>query len=129
MRRNTPQRRTEMWAELLAAPAPESERRIVVAERDSRIIGFGAFGKARDDDAPTRHELWRLYVLAESYGTGLAHRLLDALDPGRTPSYLWVMEANQRAIAFYRKHGYRPDGAVEHLPHIGNLPKIRMVRR
>lgn len=54
--------------------------------------------------------------------------MLHALDPDRTPSYLWVMEANHRAIGFYSKHGYQPDGAVEHLKLIGNLPKIRMVR-
>ena len=33
-----------------------------------------------------------------------------------------------RAIAFYRKHGYQSDGAVEHLKLIGDLPKIRMTR-
>lgn len=129
MQRNTVERRTQVWAETLARePGDAQKPRVVVAESDSQIIGFGAFGLARDADAPMRYELWRLYVLSSAYGTGLATRMLHALDPDQTPSYLWVMEKNTRAIAFYRKHGYQPDGAVEHLRLIGNLPKIRMVR-
>ncbi len=103
-------------------------QRILLAEDGDRVLGFGIFGAAREDDAPFPHELHRLYVLAQTYGTGLAHRLLTAVHPERTPSYLWVMQANTRAIAFYRKHGFEPDGAVEHLVTIANLPKIRMVR-
>lgn len=129
MQRNTVERRTQMWAETLALDADDAQKpRVVVAESDAQIVGFGAFGPARDADAPMDYELWRLYVLSSAYGTGLATRMLYALDPDRTPSYLWVMEKNARAISFYRKHGYRPDGAVEHLKLIGDLPKIRMRR-
>lgn len=126
MTRNTVERRSEMWRETLSTS--EGTPRVVVAESGREILGFGAFGPARDAEPPTRNELWRLYVLSAAYGSGLATRMLHALDPDRTPSYLWVMEANHRAIGFYSKHGYQPDGAVEHLKLIGNLPKIRMVR-
>lgn len=129
MQRNTVERRTQMWADTLALDSDDAQKPwVVVAESDSQVLGFGAFGPARDADAPMRCELWRLYVLSSAYGTGLATRMLHALDPDRTPSYLWVMEKNTRAIGFYRKHGYQPDGAVEHLKLIGDLPKIRMTR-
>lgn len=126
MKRNTVERRTHMWAETLSAAEPKPQ--VVVAEHGAQILGFGAFGPARDADAPAAKELWRLYVLSPAYGTCLANRMLDTLDPTRSPSYLWVMEANHRAIGFYRRHGYRADGAVEHLKLIDNLLKIRMVR-
>ena len=126
MKRNTAERRTHMWTETLSAAEPKP--RVVVAERGEQIIGFGAFGPARDSDAPATNELWRLDVLSPAYGAGLANLMLDTLDPARSPSYLWVMEANHRAIGFYRRHGYRADGAVEHLKLIDNLTKIRMVR-
>lgn len=129
MQRNTVERRTQMWSHTLAQPQHNSTKpRVVVAEEQHQILGFGAFGPARDDDAPAAYELWRLYVLSPAYGTGLATRLLQTLDPHRPASYLWVMEANHRAIGFYRKHGYRPDGVVEHLKLMNNLPKIRMTR-
>jgi hypothetical protein len=45
----------------------------------------------------------------------------------RAEHLLWVMEENRRAIAYYRKRGYRHDGAVEHLPTIAHLTKTLMV--
>lgn len=141
--RNTPAQRAEQWTETLRSwttgetliPADQrgptsigTAERILVAEAGDRILGFGIFGAAREDDAPYRHELHRLYVLAETYGSGLSAQLLNALTDGAPPHYLWVMEQNHRAIAFYRKHGYRADGHTERLPNIGHLPKIRMVK-
>lgn len=126
--RNTPAKRTEQWSQLLAEPLPEGHlRRVLIAEADEQVVGFGIFGTAREDDAPMPLELHRLYVLSSAYGTGLSDRLLHALTSDKEPHYLWVMEENRRAIAYYRKRGYQPDGTVEHLTNIANLPKIRMV--
>lgn len=128
LQRNTPARRTEQWTELLAEPLPEGHQRgMLIAEVGEQVVGFGIFGTARDHDAPFALELHRLYVLSQAYGTGLSDRLLEALIPDRPPHYLWVMEENTRAVAYYRKRGYQPDGAVQHLTDIANLPKIRMV--
>lgn len=129
MLRNTADNRMQWWADALAEPAPEgSQRRFLVAREAGTVVGIGAFGEARDPDAPADHELWRLYVSADAHGTGLAHRLFRALHPSQTASYLWVMENNPRAIAFYRKLGYAPDGTRVPIPFIADLPKIRMVR-
>lgn len=93
-----------------------------------QVLGFGILGQARDDGAPASRELHRLYVLSQCYGTGIAQQLLAALVPVETPSYLWVMAANHRAVAFYRKHGYSSDGVSEPVPHCGGYLKMRMSR-
>ena len=48
---------------------------------------------------------------------------------GESPAYLWVAEGNPRALAFYLKHGFRPDGKRGQLPpEWESLPEFRMVR-
>ena len=53
-----------------------------------------------------------LYVRAEVYGTGLGHDLLVAAI-AEEPAFLWVLEGNQRAIDFYRRHGFEFDGTTK----------------
>ncbi|WP_240770490.1 GNAT family N-acetyltransferase [Nocardioides sp. GY 10127] len=96
-----------------------------------KLIGFASAGPARDVDPPAAVELTALYVRAERWGTGLGHRLLAAAlaDAGCTaadPVYLWVLEGNERAIGFYRRHGFELDGAVDPTP-VGR--HLRMQRR
>jgi hypothetical protein len=40
---------------------------------------------------------------------------------------VWVLEANARARAFYRRHGFEADGAREHFAAL-DAWEIRMVR-
>ncbi|MEI7057422.1 GNAT family N-acetyltransferase [Nocardioides sp. CCNWLW239] len=54
-------------------------------------------------------ELSALFARAESYGTGLGHRLFEAVI-GASAAYLWVLDGNQRATAFYERQGFRFDG-------------------
>jgi len=63
-------------------------------------------------------EVVRFYVDSPWHGHGVAQRLMDAaLDAARQAgaSTLWlgVWERNQRAIAFYRKCGFREAGTQE----------------
>jgi ribosomal protein S18 acetylase RimI-like enzyme len=60
-------------------------------------------------------ELAKCYVLPEYHGMGVADALLrDACDLARTAGYRWiwlcVWEQNPRAVAFYRRHGFRTVG-------------------
>ena len=67
-------------------------------------------GPTRDADRPrSEPELYALYVLASHYGTGVAAALLDAAIGTGTAS-VWVLSDNARAIAFYAKHRFIPDG-------------------
>ncbi|WP_432939837.1 GNAT family N-acetyltransferase [Kribbella sp. CA-253562] len=121
-------RRTERWAGAIEAgvvrwlainPAPD------VSVRD-RVIGFSSPGPARDDDAPTPLELYAVYTRRAWWGTGLGQRLLDVAI-GRDAASLWVLEGNERAMAFYRRNGFAADGARADEEFFG-VPEIRMVR-
>jgi GNAT superfamily N-acetyltransferase len=88
------------------------ETRVVVAEHGGRVVGFASSTGDRVDG---------LYVLPDSWGTGLAERLLDtALQAiaatGRTVARLWVLEDNQRARRFYERRDWRPDGTERVVP-------------
>lgn len=91
-----------------------------------RVIGFSSPGPGRDEDAPTPLELYAIYLRAKWWGSGLGDRLLDVAI-GKEAASLWLLEGNQRAKAFYRRHGFVEDGARVDEPFFG-VPEIRMVR-
>lgn len=84
-------------------------------------------GPARGD-VPAPRELYTIYILAEAYGSGLAQALVGRV-LGDSPAFLWVLERNPRAIGFYTKLGFEPDGAREFfVAGDQRVPEIRMVR-
>ena len=102
----------------------------LVAKEGERVLGFVCYGQ-RDDEAPGIGEIFALYVLAERYGTGLGRRLMDAglaELPGCDQIRLWVLKGNARAIRFYEKCGFRPDGEEQELPAL-SAREIRMTRK
>jgi ribosomal protein S18 acetylase RimI-like enzyme len=56
----------------------------------------------------------------------LGQRLLDVAI-GREAASLWVLEGNERAMAFYRRNGFTTDGARADEEFFG-VPELRMVR-
>ncbi|MEA5454857.1 GNAT family N-acetyltransferase [Sinomonas sp. JGH33] len=119
--------RTERWRGILAND--DGGWHFAVGCSRGRIVGMAGAGPALDGDAPQAEEVYTVYVLAEAYGTGLAHALVDRVI-GRRAAFLWVFEDNPRAIAFYTKLGFAPDGAGRVEEFDGRrLPEIRMVRR
>lgn len=125
----------------------------LLAEDCGTLVGMAAAGQPRDEDAPATVELYLLYTLAMIHGTGVGQLLLDAalgcfpaagatgtsepavgwrpenLSEGGRPAYLWVLEDNPRARAFYAKNGFVPDGARRSLPvEWQELPEMRLVR-
>ena len=97
-----------------------------LARDEDGIIGITTSGTPRDDDPPAPHELYALNVLGRAHGTGLAAELM-AHAIGDRPAYLWVLEGNGRAIAFYRKHGFVDEGGRKPEPDTG-VVEIRMAR-
>ncbi|WP_435770307.1 N-acetyltransferase family protein [Nocardioides sp. SYSU DS0651] len=106
-RRATIAERVARWRHNLAAgPA-----RTAAAVDADGLVGFASAGPARDGDVDVDVELWALYVRARRWGTGVGRALLvDAL--ADRPAYLWVLRGNDRAIAFYGRHGFVADGAT-----------------
>lgn len=94
--------------------------------RQEEPVGFISLGPARDDHPPVDWQLWALNIVPEHQGTGLAHQLVAAT-LGDRPAYLWVATGNDRAIAFYRRHGFAEDGVRATDQHDG-VTESRMVR-
>jgi GNAT superfamily N-acetyltransferase len=103
-------------AEELADPAAT----YLLAELDGRPVGFAYVVADHSPggipmDAPV--ELVRFYVVRDWHGRGVAQRLMDACVAearrrgGRT-LWLAVWQENPRAIAFYRKAGFRLAGTT-----------------
>ncbi len=101
---------------------------ILVAKEEDRVIGFLGYGN-RGAEAPGIGEVFALYVLPEYHGKGVGLSLMKA-GIRQLAAYdeicLWVLKENARAIRFYEKCGFVPDGA-EKYSEIISAAEIRMV--
>ena len=102
---------------------------ILIAKDGDSAVGFVGYGD-RGDEAPGVGEVFALYVLKEYYGTGLGKMLMDAALE-KLKDYpavcLWVLKENKRAIRFYEKCGFQPDG-TETVSELIGAAEIRMVK-
>ncbi len=119
--------RLAQWRRVLADPACQ----VALAEgSDGGLLGFAMAAKPFGEAAaglPVGRQLYSLYVLAEHHGTGAGRALLDAV-LGTAPAVLWVAQGNARAIAFYRRNGFAPDGTTMTDPAIPGITEVRMLR-
>ena len=116
--RSSAPERVERWRAIVARGDT------LVAERAGELVGFASQGPGRGE--PGGLELYALYARATWWGTGLGAALLTG-SLGDRPAYLWVLEGNARAIAFYEKHGFRLDGGVEDEAEGRHLRMVRGV--
>jgi GNAT superfamily N-acetyltransferase len=113
--------RVTVWTDRLRDADPE--QRTILAEDGGALIGFAHV--ALDDDPRWGALLDNLHVVHGHKRRGVGSRLLAltarlAVDRG-TGLYLWVLEQNVEAQAFYEAHGARrveltptsPPGGVE----------------
>lgn len=91
---------------------------IMVAAYKNNLLGVAEieFAKKCPINNIVAPELNKLYILERFCGLGIGYKLLDeaektVLSKGVKEMWLWVLESNDRAIAFYERQGYR---------HIGN---------
>lgn len=91
---------------------------IIVADYKSNLLGVAEieFAKKCPINNIVAPELNKLYILERFCGQGIGDALLKevektVLSRGVGEMWLWVLESNDRAIAFYEKQGYQ---------HIGN---------
>ena len=110
------------WREQVEHGPP---RLLAVAEGE--LVGFGVAGPARHGEAGVDHELYAIYVRSAWHGKGVGPALIDGVLDDAS-AYLWVHEQNARAQAFYRRHGFAPDGARQRYEPLGAW-ELRMVRR
>jgi ribosomal protein S18 acetylase RimI-like enzyme len=111
-------RREQGWREMI-----EGGESVLVEVVDERIVGFVAFGPARDEQGVG--EVYAIYVQPEVWGTGAGRRLMLAAlsqlrERGFDEAVLWVLEDNPRARRFYEAGGWIHDGGHKVEP-IGEL--------
>jgi GNAT superfamily N-acetyltransferase len=119
-----PAARERFWTAALADERYR-ENRAAVSERKGELIGIAMSGPPLDAAAPWVRQLYVLYVVTASHGTGVGRALLQAVIAPAESAALWVADPNPRAQAFYRKHGFVADGTVQ----VENgVREVRMVR-
>jgi ribosomal protein S18 acetylase RimI-like enzyme len=87
----------------------------MLVKRAGQVAGFAITGPRRDDPAQlVNGELKAIYLHPDHWGSGAATMLyreamaqLTAL--GVASAVLWVVRGNDRAVAFYLRHGWRAD--------------------
>jgi len=105
--------RRRMWLERLRAPAA-SRVFCLVAEHDGAVVGWVHAGPAERGSTDTG-EVYGIYVDPEAWGSGAGTTMLERateqlIARGSTTVQLWTLELNQRARAFYARHGWVHDG-------------------
>lgn len=98
--------RADGWRRNIA----ESPAATTVVTDGVSLLGFASIGPGRDDDLEIADEVWALYLRGSWWGRGVGHELLATTLADRS-AYLWVLDGNERAIGFYRQHGFAADGA------------------
>lgn len=81
-----------------------------------RIVGAASCSASRMPEFSGWGEIISLYLLPEYWGKGCGKRLFSAVVEqleamGYRNQFLWVLEGNPRARAFYERMGFQPDGA------------------
>ena len=118
----------------LLAVLDDERVRTLVADRDGELIGQTTFGTSRDSDAPaTDGEVRSLFVRPAVWGGGVGSALLlraleGLVTMGFPEATLWSFAANQRANAFYERHGFRRDGSEKHEEVWAGLLEVRYRR-
>ena len=113
------------------APKPDhiAPDRRFVAEVDREVVGTITFGKGREDSALL--EIQSLYVLPDRWqkgqGSALFRAVVDTAKAQGYPGlYVWTLEGNTRAKAFYEHMGMTTNGETREFEIAGAyLPEIR----
>lgn len=121
--------RIAQWGRRLANDA-QPQAWVAVDEND-RVVGFVApfVDRQRDDEL----RLGAIYVLPEAQGRGVGHALVERVlaEVGvERDIHLHVAAYNDRAIAFYERHGFRRSGLDTTQHGEGPvIPEFEMIRR
>ena len=113
--------------ELQTQEAQDPDKITLVADEEGRVVG--ATLSFMDD----RNQAWldRMHILPEFQGTGLADDLMRAMlakHSGLQSIALKVLKGNDRAIAFYQRHGFGVTDELTSDEKVGGAASIIMSR-
>ena len=119
---------TERWRTGWATQIEAGPPRVLAAAEDDELIGFGVAGPSRKEDAPVDPGALRALHPSPPGGAAASARRCSTWWRRSGPCWLFVLEGNGRAQAFYRRNGFAADG---HRQRYAGLDawEIRMVRR
>jgi len=122
----TDERARALWTRVLTGGAGDV---LVVESREASgnvVLAVARIGVGERGEGMVHS----LYVSPRAQGTGVGSRLLaaasDALrSAGSMTAHLWVFRDNAPSVAFYRHHGWYPDGRTRVQDEFGE-PEIRL---
>ena len=121
------ERREQFWTAALTDER-YNQNTAATATLDGKVVGLAMSGPPLDEDATWEAQLYVLYTQASIHGRGAGSGLLNAvIDPGAAAG-LWVVDPSPRAQAFYRKHGFAPDGRHRFDEGVRVIRMIRQAR-
>lgn len=99
------------WARHLDDP----QRHAMVCIEDDEYVGVSSFCRSRFEQYPEWGEVVSIYLLPGYMGRGYGGELLEAVlgelrKQGFADVFLWVLERNDRARSFYKRHGFSCTG-------------------
>lgn len=108
------------------------DTRVLVADVAETIAGYATLGPARDDDLDGVGELRSLFLDPGHWGSQTAATLVRTgwawlARSGYEDVIVWSFVSNDRANAFYRRLGFRPDGRMSALPDFDGLVARRLI--
>lgn len=112
---------SEFTAERFARILADTASLLLVAEKNQHLVGYALlkFGAVCPTSAQSNVELATLFVQEHFTRSGLGSALLARSQnlarerTGGAKLWLTVNTRNERAIAFYRKHGFEPAGTTQ----------------
>nr|WP_321816803.1 MULTISPECIES: GNAT family N-acetyltransferase [unclassified Paraburkholderia] len=126
LERDVDAERAAYWRARMEAPG-EERRLVLIAERDAQPHGRTPVGFVcveRQPESPWGVLLDNLHALPAHQGIGVGKRLMEAAQSwaraqGEAQLYLYVLDGNTPAIAFYERQGWEFSGAEP--DHMGGI--------
>lgn len=133
LQREVGDERAAYWRARMEAPGGE-RRLVLIAERDDTHEPVGFVCVEKQPDSPWGVLLDNLHALPAHQGIGVGKRLLCAAQDwaraqGETQLYLYVLEGNAPAIAFYERQGWQYAGAEPDRMGGADITALRYVYR
>lgn len=111
------ERRANRFADELSKGYPKT----AIALEENEPAGLISFGSCRYGNRDKSWiEIWRVYVIQEFWGTGIAEDLIEwgineIKKEGFNNIELWVLEENIRAKSFYERVGFKYDNTFQEI--------------